>query len=341
MNHSPDIRYMRRALELAAHGRGSTSPNPMVGAVIVAPDGRIIGEGFHRRCGEPHAEVNAIASVSDADRPLLTQSTMYVTLEPCSHYGKTPPCAKLIIDTGIPRVVVGATDPFKVVAGRGIAMLRDAGVEVITGIMADQSRSLNARFITAHELQRPWITLKWAQSADGFIDSDRPDGRPELFSSPLSSTIVHRLRSLHDAIAVGSETVVRDNPRLDCRLWHGRSPRPLIFDRRRRIDLAATAMPVRPDAVGDVSESLADTLRNLYRDGITSILVEGGSALLQAFINAGLWDVAQIETTRRKLSSRGTVKAPRIVAPVLAHYDLGPSVIRYCSNNPLFCVKNL
>ncbi|MDE6288774.1 MAG: bifunctional diaminohydroxyphosphoribosylaminopyrimidine deaminase/5-amino-6-(5-phosphoribosylamino)uracil reductase RibD, partial [Muribaculaceae bacterium] len=222
-----DRKYMERALELAGHGRGYTSPNPMVGAVITAPDGRIIGEGYHRRCGEGHAEVNAIASVKDADRELLKQSTMYVTLEPCSHYGKTPPCAKLIIDTGIPRVVVGAADPFKEVAGRGIAMLRAAGVDVTEGVMAEESRSLNARFITAHEQQRPWVTLKWARSADGYLDSDRPDGTPEKFSTALTSVIVHRTRSLHDAILAGSGTALADRPRLDCRLWPGRNPLPI------------------------------------------------------------------------------------------------------------------
>ena len=182
-----DERYMRRALQLAARGMGNTSPNPMVGAMIVAPDGRIIGEGYHRRCGEGHAEVNAVASVTAADLPLLPESTMYVTLEPCSHYGKTPPCARLIIDRGIRRVVVGAADPFPEVSGRGIAMLREAGVEVTEGVLADESRRLNCRFMTAHSQGRPWVTLKWAQSADRYIDSDRPDGRPERFSTPLTS----------------------------------------------------------------------------------------------------------------------------------------------------------
>ena len=187
-------KYMRRALELARHGLGNTSPNPMVGAVIVDNSGRIIGEGYHRRCGEGHAEVNAIASVADADRGALRDATMYVTLEPCSHYGKTPPCAKLIIDTGIPRVVVGAGDPFKEVAGRGIRMMREAGIEVAEGIMAAESRALNRRFMTAHEQQRPFVTLKWARSADGFMDSDRADGQPAKFSTPLTAMLVHRLR---------------------------------------------------------------------------------------------------------------------------------------------------
>lgn len=152
--------YMRRAIALAENGKGFASPNPMVGAVIAAPGGRIIGEGWHRRCGEGHAEVNAVASVRDCDRRLLGESTMFVTLEPCSHYGKTPPCAELIIRTGIPRVVVATTDPFEKVAGRGIAMLRAAGIDVVTGVLEKESRELNRRFFTAHTLRRPFITLK-------------------------------------------------------------------------------------------------------------------------------------------------------------------------------------
>ena len=162
--------YMRRALRLAANGRGFTAPNPMVGAVIVAAGGKVIGEGWHRRCGEGHAEVNAVASVRESDRHLLADSTMYVTLEPCSHYGKTPPCSRLIVETGIPRVVVGAGDPNPKVNGRGIAMIRESGAEVVTGVLADESIALNRVFFTAQTLHRPYITLKWAQSADGFID---------------------------------------------------------------------------------------------------------------------------------------------------------------------------
>lgn len=305
-----DERYMRRALQLAARGMGNTSPNPMVGAVIVAPDGRIIGEGYHRRCGEGHAEVNAVASVTAADLPLLPESTMYVTLEPCSHYGKTPPCARLIIDRGIRRVVVGAADPFPEVSGRGIAMLREAGVEVTEGVLADESRRLNRRFMTAHSQGRPWVTLKWAQSADRYIDSDRPDGRPERFSTPLTSMLTHRLRSLHDAILAGSGTVLADRPRLDTRLWPaGRTPQPVILDRRRRLgpaDISTTATPLVLTGCADV----ADVLGELYRRGITSVLVEGGREVLQSFIDSGLWDAARVETSPEALGARGAVSAP-------------------------------
>lgn len=302
-----DEKYMLRALELAAHGMGNTSPNPMVGAVIVDSAGRIIGEGYHRRCGEGHAEVNAVASVADKDA--LRDCTMYVTLEPCSHYGKTPPCARLIIDSGIPRVVVGASDPFREVSGRGIRMLRDAGVEVVEGVLADESRGLNRRFMTAHEQQRPFVTLKWAQSADGFMDSDRPAGPPEQFSTPLNSMIVHRLRSLHDAILVGSGTALADNPRLDCRLWPGRSPRPVILDRRGRIDKALLRM-TDPIILG--CGTVAEAMLELYGRGITSVLVEGGAGVLQSFVEAGLWDEARVEISPVNFGAHGRVKAPVI-----------------------------
>ena len=303
-----DPRYMRRALELAAHGQGNTSPNPMVGAVIVDAAGRIIGEGYHRRCGEGHAEVNAVASVRD--RAALKNATMYVTLEPCSHYGKTPPCARLIIDSGIPRVVVAAGDPFKAVAGRGIAMLRQAGVEVVEGVMAEESRRLNRRFMTAHEHGRPFITLKWAQSADGFMDCDRADGRPARFSTPLTSALVHRLRSLHDAILVGSGTALADNPRLDCRLWPGRSPRPVVLDRRGRVDTSALRMS-DPIIIKDY-DNLSDAMHRLYAQGITSVLVEGGAEVLRSFIDAGLWDAARIEIAPARLGEHGRTAAPPI-----------------------------
>ena len=323
-------KYMRRALELARHGLGNTSPNPMVGAVIVDNSGRIIGEGYHRRCGEGHAEVNAIASVADADRGALRDATMYVTLEPCSHYGKTPPCAKLIIDTGIPRVVVGAGDPFKEVAGRGIRMMREAGIEVAEGIMAAESRALNRRFMTAHEQQRPFVTLKWARSADGFMDSDRADGLPAKFSTPLTAMLVHRLRSLHDAILVGSGTALADNPRLDCRLWPGRSPRPVVIDRRGRLDEASLWMS-NPIILTD-SDDLESNLKTLYSKGITSVLVEGGAELLQSFINSGLWDAARIETAPFTLGSHGRVAATQIARHPDRTETIGGNKIEYYNN---------
>lgn len=304
---STDTLFMSRALLLAANGRGFVSPNPMVGAVIVGPEGNIIGEGWHRSYGGPHAEVQAVASVPENQRNLFPESTIYVTLEPCSHYGKTPPCAKLLVECGFRRVVVGTGDPNPRVSGRGIAMLRDAGIEVTEGVLADECRRLNRRFMTAHTLRRPFITLKWAQSADGFLDGH--------FSTPESAVAVHALRAVHDAIAVGARTVLVDSPRLDTRLVAGHSPRPVVFDRHS----LATGSPLLSDARGTIhindDAPLADTLLRLYSDyGITSLLVEGGSALLNTFIAAGLWDEARIERAPFRLGSAGKVPAPILPA---------------------------
>lgn len=288
--------YMRRALQLARNGALDASPNPMVGAVIVAPDGTVIGEGWHRKCGEGHAEVNAVNSVGD--RQLLRDCTMYVTLEPCSHYGKTPPCAKLIIDMGIPRVVVGCLDPFVKVAGRGVRMLEDAGVEVVTGFLEDECRELNRKFMTAHTSGRPFITLKWAESSDGYIDGK--------ISTPLTSMLVHRERALHDAILVGSGTFLADSPRLDTRLYAGHSPRRVVLDRRGRIDSRENPdiMLIHDDA------PLAQILGDLYSKGITSLLVEGGRQVLDSFITEELWDTIRVE--QGAVAINGSVKAPSI-----------------------------
>lgn len=302
-----DERFMRRALQLAARGRFFASPNPMVGAVIVHND-RIIGEGYHRRVGGPHAEVNAVNSVADADRHLLPESTIYVTLEPCSHYGRTPPCALLLIENRFKRVVIGMSDPFGKVNGRGIAMLREAGIEVHVGCLERECADLNRHFITAHTHHRPYITLKWAQSADGYI------GVPEkqiVFSTPLTSTKVHRLRALHDAIAVGARTVITDAPSLTTRLWDGRSPRVVIFDRHALID-ADHELLAREGAIHLTDdEPLESQLLKLYDAGITSLLVEGGSSLLQGFIDAGLYDEVHIENSPITLADMpNAVKAP-------------------------------
>ena len=219
-----DERYMARCLQLAACGRAGAAPNPMVGAVIVH-NGTIIGEGYHRQCGGPHAEVNAIAAVED--ERLLRESTMYVSLEPCAHYGKTPPCADLIVSKGIPRVVIGCRDSYAEVDGKGIQKLRAAGIEVTIGVLEQECRELNRAFFTYHSKHRPYITLKWAQSTDGYIDALREEGEvhePVKFSSEESALRVHRLRALSDAILVGRRTAVLDNPSLTTRLWPGKSP---------------------------------------------------------------------------------------------------------------------
>lgn len=306
--------YMRRALQLARNGRLDAHPNPMVGAVIVSPDGKIIGEGWHRRCGEGHAEVNAINSVKDPE--LLKSATIFVTLEPCSHYGKTPPCAKLIIDRGIPEVVVGCLDPFEKVSGRGINMLRQAGVKVTTGVLEDECKALNHIFMTAHTRHRPYVILKWAESADGFIDGK--------ISTPLTSVMVHHLRATVDAILIGSGTAMADNPRLDTRLFDGRSPLRVVLDRRGRIPSANNVFrddnilyvvsSIRHDLHGQIQltgcDSLTSLLDKLYNKGITSLLVEGGREVLQSFINEGLYDELRIEQS--PLPINGKVKSPII-----------------------------
>lgn len=285
---------MRRALQLAALGYGRVSPNPMVGAVVVA-GGRIIGEGWHRAWGGPHAEVNAIASVKEEDRRLLPEATIYVTLEPCSHYGKTPPCAKLIIESGLKRVVSGCRDPFPAVAGRGLQMLRDAGIEVTEGILEQECRGLNRRFMTAHTFGRPWIQLKWAQTADGFM-AHADAGQRLIISSPVTMTLMHRERAGFDAILAGTHTVIADNPRLDCRLWPGRTPLKAGFASRRipadAHILEGAGMMKTPE------EPLIEYVRRLYSEGkVTSLMVEGGAATLRSFIEAGLYDEIRVETS--------------------------------------------
>lgn len=297
-----DEKYMRRALKLAALGAGHVSPNPMVGAVIVSPDGRIIGEGWHRKFGEAHAEVNAMRSVDKADLPLVSQSTVYVTLEPCSHYGKTPPCARMLCDSHVRRVVVGVGDPNPKVSGRGIAMLREAGIEVTDGCLERECRAINVRFFTSQIFKRPWILLKWAQTDLGAIS--HPDGSPLAISSPLTAALMHRERSLCDAILVGTNTLLADNPRLDTRLWPGRSPRPVIFKSKRlgnpevRSRLKVFG---RDPIVLDRANSLEVNMKLLVKEyGISSLMVEGGRKLLDNFISEGLYDRIRVETLYEK-----------------------------------------
>ncbi len=298
-----DINYMRRCLQLARCGEAGAPPNPMVGAVIVC-DSRIIGEGYHRRCGGPHAEVNAINSVKERD--LLSRSTIYVSLEPCAHYGKTPPCADLIIETGIRRVVIGCTDPFAKVNGLGIKKLREAGCEVQVGVLEQECRELNRRFFTFHEKHRPWITLKWAQSSDGIMGGDNRI----TFSNALTQTLVHRLRARSGAILVGTNTALQDNPTLTTRLWPGPNPLRLTIDRN---GILPPTLHLKDNSTPTViysHESIEEILADLYARGIQSLLVEGGAKLLQSFIDKGLWDEARIETAPLCLG-QGT-KAPTL-----------------------------
>lgn len=295
-----DELYMRRCLQLARNGMQNAKPNPMVGAVIVA-DGRIIGEGYHVKCGEGHAEVNAFASVRLQDEGMLSKATMYVSLEPCSHYGKTPPCADLIIRKGVKRVVVGCMDPFAKVHGRGIQKLRDAGIEVVVGVLEKECRELNKKFMTFNTLHRPYVLLKWCQTANGFIDDDFG---PITLSTPYTQMLVHKLRSEYEAILVGRITAERDNPRLDVRNWNGKAPMKIIIDKN------------NPNLKGidfsdNVPKQIADSL---YAEGRQSLIVEGGAKTIMGFVKAGIWDEVRIETSQLVVKT-GT-KAPKIPSGV-------------------------
>lgn len=297
---------MRRALQLAAMGQGRVSPNPMVGAVIVCDD-KIIGEGYHRQWGGPHAEVNAVASV--VDKSELCRSTMYVTLEPCSHYGKTPPCAELIIKTGIPRVVVGAMDPFEKVRGRGVDMLRKAGVDVVTDVLGEECEELNKHFMTAHKSGRPFVLLKWAESEDGFIS--KKGGEPVALSNELTKMWMHRERSRYDAIMVGTNTIITDNPQLSVREWPGRNPRCVTFDCNGRLPKDCQVVSKEGTIVVTENIPLEDLLSRLYKEhGITSLMVEGGAKLLQSFIDCGYYDEVRIERSAAKIGEG--IEAPKI-----------------------------
>lgn len=283
-----DISMMRRCIELAKLGMGHTAPNPMVGAVIVH-EGKIIGEGYHHRYGEAHAEVNAIRSVKNVE--LLKSSTIYVSLEPCSHYGKTPPCADKIIEMGIPRVVVGSTDPHDKVNGKGIEKLRNAGIEVVTGVLVEECDFLNRRFFTYHRQHRPYIILKWAQTEDGYMDIDRsqnPDGKYWL-TRPETGVLVHKWRSEEQAILIGYNTYRNDRPQLTTRHYPGNNPKRYIMARQ-------------PDSLSPIEgftllpDDLPTAIERLYNERILSVIVEGGRKTLDQFIAAGLWDEARILT---------------------------------------------
>ena len=309
MREEKDIIYMRRCLQIAANGRQNARPNPMVGAVIVCED-RIIGEGYHVRCGEGHAEVNAFASVKPQDKHLLQQSTIYVSLEPCSHYGKTPPCADLIVSKGVKRVVVGCVDPFAEVSGRGINKLRDAGIEVRVGVLEDECRRLNSRFMTFNEKHRPYIILKWAQSQDGYMDKDF---MPYAFSTPFTQMLSHKLRAENDAILVGHTTALRDKPSLTVRAWWGKNPMRIVLDSRK---------PCFPEIAPNLP-MLPQLMQCLYERKVQSLIVEGGAYPHRQFIEAGLWDEIRVETAPVTVS-RGTV-SPSIpsnaVISGIEHYD--------------------
>jgi diaminohydroxyphosphoribosylaminopyrimidine deaminase/5-amino-6-(5-phosphoribosylamino)uracil reductase len=301
--------YMQRCLDLALLGAGSVAPNPMVGAVLVY-ENRIIGEGYHQVFGQAHAEVNCLNSVKQEDQPFISQSTLYVSLEPCSHFGKTPPCSMLIVKHGIPKVVIACQDPFPKVAGTGIEALKQAGVEVVVGVLEPEALALNKRFICFHQNKRPFIILKWAQTANRKIAGKGEERL--MITNELTNRLVHRWRSEAAAILVGYRTALKDNPRLDNRYWQGNAPIRMVIDRdlslpshlhlmdgsQRTIvwnQVKNNAAPnldhVLLDAHNDVLEQI---LTASYQMGIQSLFVEGGAALLQSFIDKALWDEARI-----------------------------------------------
>lgn len=316
---SIDEQYMSRCIQLAALGAGNVAPNPMVGAVLVYED-KIIGEGYHQKYGEAHAEVNCINSVSENNKSLIEKSTMYVSLEPCSHYGKTPPCADLIIKNNIRKVIIGIQDLYKEVAGAGIKKLQDAGAEVITGILEKECCNLNKRFFTFHQKQRPYIILKWAQSANGKIGSK--NGERILISNDYTNRLVHKWRSEEAAILIGTNTAIKDNPSLTTRLWKGKNPVRIVIDKNLKLPTGLNVFSKQTNTIvfNSSTKSIEDHIQYiqlenknfqqemllaLYELKIQSVLVEGGVKTLQYFIDAGVWDEARVITNEEMIIENG------------------------------------
>ena len=331
MSLPDDSLFMRRALDLAALGRGYTRPNPLVGCVVVGPAGTIIGEGYHQQYGGPHAEENALASVADQD--LLRHSRVFVTLEPCAHHGKTPPCADLLVAKGVPEVIVCNDDPNPLVAGQGLAKLRAAGTQVSVGLLAEEGRALNRRFFTMQEKKRPYLVLKWAESADGFLAG--PHFQQVQISGPQAQLLTHQWRTDEAAILVGTRTALHDNPRLNAREWPGPQPTRLIIDknlalppthhvldgsqptiiythreRASRPNLTYVTLPFAPAGAPPSPDLLPAVLADLRGRGLESVLVEGGPTVLNALISTGTWDEIRVFRSPRRLE-RG-IAAPRL-----------------------------
>lgn len=341
---------MQRCLELASKGAGLVAPNPLVGSVIVH-NGHIIGEGWHKQFGGPHAEVNAIRSVEDES--LLAESTLYVNLEPCSHFGKTPPCVNLIIEKQIPYVVVGCLDENPLVKGRGLQKLVQQGIDVKLGVLEKESRHINRRFFTSQLKQRPYIILKWAQSADGFIDHDRDqnNGERAIVSSPEAHLLVHRWRSEEAAILVGTNTVIADDPQLTVRLVDGPNPVRVSFDRRQRIPSTAKILDGTAPTIifSDTAhyhtdraeyipidfsaDPLAQAMQVLHERKLLSVLVEGGTAILAKFMETGLWDEARVFVSPNNFANG--LKAPVMGIPVDEEIAVGPDKLFVYRNDEL------
>ena len=341
---------MRRCLELARLGLGMTRSNPLVGSVIVHQD-RIIGEGYHHEFGGPHAEVNAIRSVKDPS--LLSESTLYCNLEPCSHYGKTPPCSLLISQKGIKRVVIANKDPFPSVNGRGMEQIRETGAEVESGCLEREGLDLNRRFFHYIQYRRPYVILKWAQTADGFMDLEREsedrDG-PRWISNEVSRTLVHKWRSEEAAIMVGTNTIIHDDPQLDVRRWSGEHPLRITLDRRGRIPASSNILDGSRETLifsgleraysgkirtifSDPSYSLVDVMEELFEMQIVSILVEGGAQLHQSFLETGLWDEARVFTG--KMNFTQGLRAPEMKESPDESFFLGDTLLDYYRNKEL------
>jgi len=343
---------MQRCLELAALGIGSVSPNPMVGAVIVL-DGQIIGEGYHRQYGQAHAEVNAVNAVlskyQNAEE-LLQNSTIYVSLEPCAHYGKTPPCADLIIKHRIPNVIVGCRDPFDQVNGKGIDKLQAAEIEVMSGVLEDGCKQLNRRFFTRVQKKRPYVILKWAQTADGFFAPE--DGKQFWITGEESRRLVHKWRGEEDAILVGKNTVAIDNPQLNTRLWPGKSPKRVLIDRKLELgrDLNIYDQSVETIVFNEVKTDIEGKIKyialedfdrfvpqyilfQLYLQDIQSVIIEGGAKTLKSFMEAGLWDEARIFTGKAVLGKG--IKAPFVTGAKFEESLSGADRLQILYNNPI------
>jgi diaminohydroxyphosphoribosylaminopyrimidine deaminase / 5-amino-6-(5-phosphoribosylamino)uracil reductase len=348
-------KFMRRCLELAAKAEGLTYPNPMVGAVVVC-NGRITGEGYHLKAGKPHAEVIAISSVSDKSE--LKDSTLYVSLEPCSHFGKTPPCADFIISHSIPRVVVGVTDTSDKVAGQGLSRLRNAGCEVMTGVLEEECRRLNRRFFTFHEKKRPYITLKWAQSADGYLDILRPEKEkiePTWITGKPERSLVHRWRAEEESVLVGAGTVRADNPKLNVRDWKGRDPLRLILSSSGRIDKGSSLLKdggktvlftknkdlELPGALTVLLDNkmpaCSQIVQYLYISGIQSLFIEGGAQILDHFISNGLWDEARIFSG--EVFFKAGISAPAINGKLFSKTAFSNSILEVY-HNPQSAIRN-
>lgn len=341
---------MKRCLELAQMGAGSASPNPLVGCVIVHND-KIIGEGFHEKYGEPHAEVNAINSLKNT--VLLAESTLYVSLEPCAHYGLTPPCSDLIIEKKIPHVIIGTIDPFAKVAGKGIERMLKTGIDVHVGIFGKECREINKRFFTFHEKKRPFVILKWAETTDGFIDIDRTNnefGEPTWITGKKSLERVHQMRAVEDAILVGTNTALKDNPSLTVRHCEGKNPVRLVIDNQMRLPKTlhlfdGTVKTIVFNSIkNEESENIEfvkidfdkklvqHILKNLYKRNIQSLIVEGGKQLLDSFITANLWDEAY-RFLGDKLFVSG-IEAPKISGSLIHSEEIDTDKLFVYSNNP-------